>query len=316
MKPYLPNSLLTALFCLLLSACASLDPITTADLRGRPAIELSDVPFYPQERYQCGPAALAMVLDWSGSAIGPQALTEALYIPARKGSLQPELIAQARQQQRLVYPIPGELHALLDELQAGHPVLILQNLALSWWPVWHYAVVMGHDPAHDELLLHSGTTQRHRIALPTFMRTWARGNNWGLVILKPGEVPASAEPGPYLAAAFDLESDGFNEPAMLAYQAGIKRWPDHAGLRIALANHFYAAGQTSQAAATLQDGIEVGAEDGALYHNLALLLADLGEWNAAETAARQALRFSDSNQERYKTTLEEICQRRPQGCRM
>lgn len=307
--------LLIVLSCALLGACASLDPeLSLADLRERPAVELSEVPFYPQERYQCGPAALAMALAWSGSAIGPQALTEALYIPARKGSLQPELVAQARQRQRLVYPIRGGLPALLDELQAGHPVLVLQNLALNWWPAWHYAVAIGHDPIRGDLLLHSGTIQRHRVALPTFMHTWARARHWGIVILKPGDVPASAEPGPYLAAAFDLEADGFDVQATLAYQAGIERWPDHAGLRIALANRHYATGQTDRAAATLQEGIAAGAADGVLYHNLALLLADLGEWDAAEAAARQALRFQDANQTRYQAALAEICQRRPQGC--
>lgn len=301
---------------MLLSACASLGPdISLDELSERPAIELSDVPFYPQEEYQCGPAALAMTLDWSGSDVGPQALTKALYIPARKGSLQPELIAQARQRQRLVYPIRGELHALLDELEAGHPVLVLQNLALNWWPAWHYAVVIGHDPVKGELLLHSGTTERHQVSLPTFMHTWARSNHWGIVVLNPGEVPVSAEPGPYLAAAFDLEADGFEDQATLAYQAGTERWPAHAGLRIALANRQYASGQAAEAAASLQDGIAAGAESGIVYHNLARLLAELAQWDAAEIAARQALQFHDTHQQQYEATLAEICQQHPQGCK-
>lgn len=301
---------------LLLAGCASLDStLSSAELQQRPAVELVDVPFYPQARYQCGPAALAMTLDWSGSGIGPNALTEALYIPARKGSLQPELVAQARLQQRLVYPIKGELQALLDELEAGHPVLVLQNLTFNWWPNWHYAVAIGHDPAQGTLLLHSGTTRNHRVALSTFMHTWARSNHWGIVILKPGELPASAEADPYLAAAFDLEADGLHQQAVLAYQAGIVRWPSHAGLRVALANRYHAADLVNQAAATLLEGIEAGAVNGVVYNNLALLLADLGDWDTAEAMARQALQFHDANLKMYEKTLAEICRRHPEGCR-
>jgi hypothetical protein len=209
---------------LVLAGCAAIGPSAPShELSTHAAIELVDVPFYPQERYQCGPAALAMLLDWSGTTVGPQALTDKLYIPARQGSLQPELVAQARQHQRLVCPLRGESQALLDELAAGHPVLVLQNLALRWWPRWHYAVAIGYEPKRGELLLRSGTTKRHRIPLSTFLHTWARGNNWGIVTLRPGHVPATAEPGPYLAAAFDLEAAGLPEQAATAYQAGISR---------------------------------------------------------------------------------------------
>lgn len=298
-----------------LSGCASYGPsISPAELRQRSATELTEVPFYPQERYQCGPAALAMVLDWSGADAGPQQLTGKLYIPARKGSLQPELVAQARNYGRLVYRIQGEPQALLDELDAGHPVLVLQNLALSWWPVWHYAVVVGYKPERGELIMRSGTTERHTVALSTFLHTWARGDNWGIVTLRPGEIPASAEPGQYLASAFDLEDSGLTQDAVVAYRAGIERWPSYAGLRLALANRLYNAGNASEAAQVLQQGLAAGATDGAVYNNLSLLLADLERWDEAEAAARRAIEAGGADVAVYRDTLAEICRRRPGGC--
>lgn len=300
---------------LLLAGCASTGPgISARALDKQPAVELTQVPFYPQERYQCGPAALAMTLDWSGAAIGPQALTDRLYIPARQGSLQPELIAQARQQQRLAFRIPAQPQALLQELTAGHPVLVLQNLGLRWWPVWHYAVVIGYEPATRSLLLHSGTTRRQKVALSTFLRTWARGGNWGLVTLNPGSIPATAGPGPYLVAAYDLETGGWRQQALLAYAAGIERWPEHAGLRLALANAHYAAGHIKEAAVVLQQGLAAGAVAAANYNNLAWLLAELQRWDEAEAAAREAVRLGEPGGETYQTTLTQICQRRPGGC--
>ena len=81
---------------LLLGACAT--PPQTRTLLAQPAtdlpaaVELSDTPFYPQQRYQCGPAALATVLGAQGVDVAPEALVDAVYVPALHGSL-PEEIA-------------------------------------------------------------------------------------------------------------------------------------------------------------------------------------------------------------------------------
>ena len=42
-------------------------------------LELRDTPFFPQEEYQCGPAALATVLAASGVAVSPDDLTGKVY---------------------------------------------------------------------------------------------------------------------------------------------------------------------------------------------------------------------------------------------
>src|SRR5437868_2835012 len=62
------------------SGCAALAP-QSAELgeKGLPAgvprhLELTQVPFFPQDEYQCGPAALATALSASGVKITPQEL--------------------------------------------------------------------------------------------------------------------------------------------------------------------------------------------------------------------------------------------------
>ena len=50
----------------LLAGCASTPewPVPGTDQPSTPdPVVLEDVPFYPQERYQCGPASLAMMLN-------------------------------------------------------------------------------------------------------------------------------------------------------------------------------------------------------------------------------------------------------------
>ena len=85
---------------LLLSGCASQLQATkllkSPSPDFPPAVELSQVPFFPQKRYQCGPAALATVLNWSGVAATPEQLVDEVYLPQRHGSLQVEMTAATR----------------------------------------------------------------------------------------------------------------------------------------------------------------------------------------------------------------------------
>src|SRR5688572_9885051 len=107
------------------------------------AVELTSVPFFSQREYQCGPAALAMVLVASGVTVTPDELTGKVYLPERKGSLQMELIGATRGFDRLAYEIAPGVDALLAQVREGKPVLVLQNLAFKRVPAWHYAVVVG-----------------------------------------------------------------------------------------------------------------------------------------------------------------------------
>ena len=83
--------------------------------------------------------------------------------PDRRGSLQSGLIGGARRLGRLAYPIRGR-DCLLREVVAGHPVIVLQNLSLRWWPQWHYAVVIGYDLPQQAVVLHTGVNASRRVA--------------------------------------------------------------------------------------------------------------------------------------------------------
>ncbi len=67
------------------------------------------------------------------------------------------MIGAARRHGRVAYVISSP-EELLVEVAAGNPVIVLQNLGLSWVPVWHYAVVIGYDGDADMVTLHSGET--------------------------------------------------------------------------------------------------------------------------------------------------------------
>ena len=70
------------------AGCTTLIPQTVALRTDWPAgvpqqVELAQVPFFPQDDYQCGPAALAMVMKFAGASVVPQALVDEVWLPSR-----------------------------------------------------------------------------------------------------------------------------------------------------------------------------------------------------------------------------------------
>lgn len=294
----------------LLSGCASQLQATKL-LSSPPAglsrtVELQQVPFFPQERYQCGPAALATVLSWSGVTITPEQLIAEVYLPQRHGSLQVELTAAARQHRRVPYVLAQDLQAVLDEVRGGHPVLVLLNLGLSWYPVWHYAVVAGFDLQHDLIVLRSGTERRDVISLELFERTWRRSKRWAMVAMPPAELPATAQQLPYLRTVLPFEQRGDWRTAGQAYAAAWRRWPDSGGAGMGVGNSAYAGGDYAAAAAAYRRLLERHPGFAPAMNNLAQTLAKMGDLAAGERYAREAVAAGGAQSEVYTETLREI----------
>ena len=270
-----------------------------------PKHELKAVPFFPQEEYQCGPASLAMALAWSGLQIDADELAPQVYTPSLKGSLQPAMVAAARRHGRVAYPISGA-NALLKEIAAGHPVIVLQNLGLSWVPAWHYAVVIGYDLDKATIVLHSGITNQKTTALKTFENTWARSEHWGLVVLPPNRLPATAGENSYVKAVVGLEKAGQWTAAVKGYKTALSRWPQSLSAHIGLSNSYYAQGDLQSAREVLQKTTILFPEEGVAFNNLAQVLWEQGKKQEAIKAARQAVKLGGPLVEQYQKTLDEI----------
>lgn len=251
--------------------------------------EVTATPFIAQERYQCGPAALAMSLRAAGVAVDADALVPQVYLPQREGSLQVEMIAAGRRNGALSMTIPPRIDALIAELAAGHPVLVLQNLSLPFAPKWHYAVAIGYDLERRDIILRSGTTERLVMPLSTFEHTWARSAYWGMVTLAPGKLPATAEEATVVDALVAFEKSVPPGAAFQSYALAARRWPDNLALAMGLGNTAYAAGDKAAAAMAYQRASEVHPDSGAALNNLAVALMELGRLTAARAAAEQAV---------------------------
>ncbi len=273
------------------------------------SIELTDVPFFPQTAYQCGPAALATVLASAGAAITPEVLVSQVYLPDRRGSLQFELLAATRRHGYIPYVLEPRLDDVLNEVAAGTPVLVLQNLGLSWYPKWHYAVVVGFDLSTGDIILRSGGEARHIVSMRVFERTWKRGEFWAMVSMPPNRLPHTAKETPYVHAVMSLERLQHWHDVAVAYDTALSRWPDNLVARIGLGNSRYALGDAPGAEAAYRRATRDHPDAAVAFNNLAQVLADQGRLREAEETARQAVRLGGPMLEHFEDTLDQILTR-------
>ena len=289
---------LTAGAFLLLAAlggCASLVPQTMGLRDAWPAgvavrTELGEVPFFSQQEYQCGPAALATALVHAGAPVTPEELVKLVYLPSRQGSLQIEMLAAPRRYGRVSYQLAPRFDELLREIASGNPVIVLQDIGIGPIANWHYAVVVGFDYPAGELYLRSGETKRLAIPFTVFEYSWKKSNYWAMVTMPPGRIPVTAtEPG-YLAAISAMERTSDASAAKLAYLAALRRWPDNVAASIGLANRHYALGALEEAEAVLRQAAARHPDSVAVLNNLAQTLSDLGRNEEALVLIERAAR--------------------------
>ena len=238
------------------------------------AVELSDTPFFAQTQYHCGPAALATLLAADGLEVTPEELTPLVYVPERHGSLQAEMLAATRQYQRIplrLQPDPAELISALD---AGSPVLVLQNLGLESLPVWHYAVVIGFDSQSNKFVLRSGEDERLEVRAQIFLKSWDLAGRWAFIAAHADHVAPMATPASWIAAAAPFESIGNSALARRAYLAAQAQWPADALSRLAMANLEYSEGDLDAALTQLSEAVHYAPDDVAARNNLAQVLLE------------------------------------------
>ena len=295
------------LMLLLGSACAHHMPAaaTPGGSALPPQVTAAQVPFFAQEENQCGPASLAMVLQWTGLAVTPDELVSEVFTPDLGGSLQTAMVTGARRHGRLAYAIQGE-QALLAELAVGHPVIVLQNLGLSWFPLWHYAVALGYDRPDDAIVMHSGDIALRRVSWNRFYHTWNRSGCWGLLVLAPGSLPVDADETAYLKAALGLEQAQQWEAAQKAYHAARRRWPDSLGAMMGEGNSQAARGDWQAAEQCFRAATLRYPQNGDGFNNLAHVLARQSRLDEARRAVEMALAVGGPNTPIYRQTLNEI----------
>ena len=277
-----------------LGGCAFVLPQTEALRTQWPSdlarhVELDGVPFFPQKDYQCGPASLATAMAYSGMSIAPDDLVSKVYLPNRGGSLQVEMLAAARSYGLVSWQLGPRFDDLLREVQAGTPVIAMQDYGL--WPIryWHYAVVVGFDRETGKAVLRSGEKRRLEIPFAVLEYTWKESSYWAMVVVPPDRVPVTATETSWLQAVVAMERVADRQAARKAYAALLRRWPESLNGAIGLANVDYAQGDLQASESVLRDAVKHHPKSAVALNNLAQVVADQNRNEEALTLIDEAV---------------------------
>ena len=238
-----------------------------------------------------------MVMDFYGKNLNPNQLAKDVFTPGRKGSFQAEMKAAVRKRGFLAYELTPELVYLLAEVSVGHPVIILQNKAIKYYPIWHYAVVIGYDLNKKQIYLHTGANKNYVVSMSVFEHTWKRANRWAMVILPADTLPNDRNQINILQAAVDLEEVGQIQAANQAYQAITKRWPEGFVAVMGAANTHLTLGNPQQATTYYLRAKEIKPQRADVYNNLAYSLLAQSCYQSSINAIQCAISLDPSNPE-------------------
>jgi len=296
-----------SLALLVVSGCVT-KAVQTEDFLKNPSVnvaplnQITSVPFIDQSAGQCGPATLTMAMNWAGRMITVEELTPQVFTPEMKGSLQTDMVSASRRQGLMAVPISG-LSSLLSEINDGHPVIVFENLALSWLPQWHYAIVFGYDLQKEEVIMHSGPEAFKHWDMRKFERSWMLGKYWGLVVLPAGEIVQSASEFANATAAAGLEQVGQSAAAEKSYLKIIEKWPNSLTALIGLGNIAFAKKDFVAAVKYLRQAANYYPESASVWHNLTIAEGE-AHMKEAHESAQKALRFaSAADKEQYSQNL-------------
>lgn len=164
---------------LLLSSCASVKPVQEGIVR-------MDVPFFEQEDYQCGPAALAAVLNYwfqregKGRTTTPGEIVREIFSPSARGVLGLDLELYARKQGFRVHSFRGTIEDLCRHAGQGVPLIILADYGFAGYQRNHFMVVTGCGDR--VIMVHSGRKANQTITHGELERIWKRAGSYTLSV--------------------------------------------------------------------------------------------------------------------------------------
>ncbi len=161
-----------------LNGCAGLESQPLSSLPP----QLLDVPFFPDRSDQCGPSALASLLTFWNHPIDPPALKKEIYLAHLKGSLPIDLLLSAQNHDLKADIYYGSIDNLQAEIKLGHPLIAFINRGFDSFPIGHYIVITGADPARQGFYIHSGSKKNQFISYKKLLKSWDKTQRMTLLI--------------------------------------------------------------------------------------------------------------------------------------
>ncbi len=309
MKPFLKKqqSLASLFFLFLLSACARQPLVLESQIAEAlpDVVNLKTVPFFPQTKYQCGPATLAGVIDfyYPDADITPEQLAPQVWTPKVKGAWPVEMRSTLRRNNLIPYHHAITPEQLLQEVAAGNPVLVMLDLGIGPLKKWHYAIVVGFDLENDLILMRSETTEERWMHWHHFRKGWKKSGYWNSVPLPPHSLPAAALGGTIWLDISDMEQIDPDAVKTLWELAAV-RWPDTWQLWFGAGNSAYFDGRPGDATSFFLSGLEANNTQASIWNNLGYALNSQGCGNQAIQSVNCAILLDPENAEWQSSALE------------
>jgi len=150
------------------------------------AVIIPNVPFFSQEAYQCGPAALAITMDYWYRKTGeeewitPERIAADIYSPTTKGVLGVDLEMFARSHGFEARHYAGGMADLKEKVDKGVPLVILVDYGFSVYQANHFMVVTGYTK--EGVVVDSGHKENQAIAEGELARVWKKTDYWTLAV--------------------------------------------------------------------------------------------------------------------------------------
>ncbi|MHC4511612.1 MAG: tetratricopeptide repeat protein [Planctomycetota bacterium] len=137
----------------------------------KPSTVISDVPFFKQRQYDCGPAALACVYNFLGVKQDPEEISQRVYSRRQKGSLNLQLLIDAREQGLAATMYSGSFEHIKEAVDSEIPLILMLS---ENGELLHYVVVVGYEGGDlSSLVVHDGYEAFKKQSRPTLEQKWS-----------------------------------------------------------------------------------------------------------------------------------------------
>jgi ABC-type bacteriocin/lantibiotic exporter with double-glycine peptidase domain len=139
-----------------------------------------NVPFHPQEAFQCGPASLAGVLNHWNINVSPEEIASEIYSKSAKGTLNIDMVLYVEKRGLKARQYRGSFEDIKTKIDAGYPLIVLVDEGFLVYQKNHFMVVFGYRG--EGILANSGREKHKFIPVKGFLKSWERTKFWTLLI--------------------------------------------------------------------------------------------------------------------------------------
>ena len=150
------------------------------------AVRIHDVGPYLQDPEQCGPFALAALLQYMGMEADPDLLAQRLYSPGAGGVLTMDLFLEASRRGLEARQLSGTVNTLMKELTEFNPVIVLFKYPGLSGSTGHFVLVTGYSLDPRGFFLLWGDGKLSWVKLDQFNQLWSVSGSWMLTARREG----------------------------------------------------------------------------------------------------------------------------------